>query len=59
MLTIFKINGSFIHQKAKPAHRHHDKRDLEKRINQLEYGCWRSHADAWQKVIDDNVETAL
>ncbi|KAH8807897.1 hypothetical protein F5884DRAFT_881435 [Xylogone sp. PMI_703] len=45
------VNGSNIHENAKPQ----DSGIL--RPEQL--GCWRGHANAWRKVIEENIETAI
>ncbi|KAL7270472.1 hypothetical protein RUND412_006826 [Rhizina undulata] len=44
------VDGSTINEKAKPDNT---------KIEGNELGCWRAHADAWRKVIDLGVETAL
>src|SRR5271156_2754694 len=28
-------------------------------LNEMEYACWRSHADAWRRVVEEGWETAL
>ena len=31
----------------------------ETRMTSGQWGCWRSHANAWKKIIDEGIETAL
>lgn len=31
----------------------------EARLNPGQWGCWRSHANFWQKVLNERIETAL
>ncbi|KAH0592834.1 hypothetical protein MHUMG1_09479 [Metarhizium humberi] len=45
------VNGSNINNKAKP------KGSESLRPEQL--GCWRSHADIWQRIINEKVQTAI
>ncbi len=43
--------GATIHEKAKP--------NESGNLRPEQLGCWRSHADVWHRVIEENIETAL
>lgn len=40
-----------MHQKAKPSDGGF--------LRDEQWGCWRSHANAWKKIVHENIETAL
>ncbi|QPG98446.1 hypothetical protein C2857_007617 [Epichloe festucae Fl1] len=45
------VNGSLVAEKAKPAGSNNLKPE--------QLGCWRSHADVWQRMVTENVTSAI
>lgn len=45
------VNGSLIAEKSKPAGSHN--------LSPARMGCWRSHADVWQRMITENITSAI
>lgn len=51
-LTKFvQASGADIPAKAKPAG--------SEGLRDGQLGCWRSHADVWKRIIDENIQTAI
>jgi GR25 family glycosyltransferase involved in LPS biosynthesis len=46
-----QVIGADIHDKAKP--------NEATNLRPEQLGCWRSHADVWRRVVDEEIETAL
>ncbi|KAF2098860.1 hypothetical protein NA57DRAFT_56498 [Rhizodiscina lignyota] len=44
------VDGGSVHPKGKT---------IASNLNPGAFGCWRSHANIWRKVMDEDIETAL